>query len=256
MLFVRVMASIRGSIAAVVVILLLNALFVAREAHAKDMPGLEQKCPEAATWIENFHQRMHVQKQVLEAIRPSDPELAKQLSQRAARDQAARDTVFDKTGKPIPSAFKEMLIVDKNNLTWLKPLVEAHGFPTLQKVGLKGVENAWLLVQHADRDPTFQAKVLAELKPRLRTQPFLRSDYALLTDRVLLALHKRQIYGTQFDVKNGRLVLRPTKDLAGLPQRRAEKNLMPLRAYRCFIGSMYRLSTQGAAPTPATHPKP
>ncbi|MDA3914881.1 hypothetical protein [Oleiagrimonas sp.] len=57
--------------------------------------------------------------------------------------------------------------VDKANLVWLKRQVAAHGFPTLERVGVNGIDAAWLLTQHAARDPAFQAEVLAQLKPWL-----------------------------------------------------------------------------------------
>lgn len=213
-----------------------------RVASAKESLRSSQPCPAAATWTANDNQQARAQKQKLEAIHPSDPDLAEQLGQRYALDQAAAKTLIKKSpnfDKPNPEAWKHLLAVHKANLVWFKPIVDAHGFPTVQQVGPKGVEHAWMLVQHAGSDPAFQDKVLAELKTQLLAEPYLRSDYALLTDRVRIAQRKPQIYGTQFTVKGGHLIMQKTEDVARLDKRRASMDLMPISDYRCTLDQMY-----------------
>lgn len=219
-------------------------------ARAEAIPHLSEQCPNAAAFLKAKTERRHAQESKLETIRPSNPALAAQLAQRFARDQAAEDGAikahsFDKpkseTDKQLleSKAVKHLLAVQNADLVWLKPIVAAHGFPTVQQVGLKGVKHAWMLVQHSEMDPKFQAKVLAELNSRLAAEPFLRNDYALLADRVRRAQNKPQIYGTQFTFKDGHLVMQPTEDVVHLDKRRASMNLMPISDYRCFLTVIY-----------------
>ncbi|MDA3876282.1 MAG: hypothetical protein PF483_04260 [Halothiobacillus sp.] len=215
--------------------------------------SLREHCPAAAIWAKKDDAQSAAQKHALEAIRPSDPALAKQLVQRYARDQAVRHALISQGTNQMnthSAAWGKMLAVDKDNLAWLKPQIESNGLPTVQQVGAKGLEAAWMLVQHAGTDPSFQVRVLKKLKPRLRTEPYLRSDYALLTDRIRLSQHKKQLYGTQLTLKHGQMVLQPVENSAGLAQRRARMDLMPLPDYMCEIRLMYHTPVK-SAPQPA-----
>jgi hypothetical protein len=82
--------------------------------------------------------------------------------------------------------------VDRENLAWLRPLVDRDGFPTVAEVGAGGVDDAWILVQHADTDHPFQSRVLEQIRPRMATGEITGQEFALLTDRVLLAEGKKQ----------------------------------------------------------------
>lgn len=79
-------------------------------------------------------------------------------------------------------------------------------------VGYDGVDAAWLLVQHADSDPAFQAEMLTEVGKRVKSHELDLQLYVLLTDRVLLAQGKKQRYGTQLEISDHGLVTRPLED--------------------------------------------
>jgi hypothetical protein len=166
--------------------------------------------------------------------------LARELAQRAERDQNGRHAVMNASAKPGKAEFKHLHEIDQSNLAWIKQQVDASGFPSVGDVGVEGVQNAWLLTQHGDSDPAFQAKVLSQLKQRLKDENFMRADYAMLTDRVRLAQNKRQIYGSQLAPKDdGQWVLRPVEDRAHLDQRRAGMDLMPMADYMCVMRASY-----------------
>lgn len=218
---------------------------------------VEAQCPSAAAWLNGDHSGLSAsQEHALKSIHPSDPALAAQLAKRYARDQAAEQAVIDAHGFSESSTeamkstpVKQLLAIQKADLQWLKPIVNTHGFPTVQQVGVEGVEHAWMLVQHADADPDFQVKVLKELKPRLSVEPFLKNNYALLVDRTHIGRHEKQLYGTQFTTKDGRMVMQPTDDVAHLNARRADMNLMPISDYRCYLDVLYHpQSESGASP--------
>jgi hypothetical protein len=220
-------------------------VLVSGALHAGEMPHLSEQCPHAVAWLQTNHERLETKKRELQAIHPSNPALATHLAQRYGRDQAAEEAAAQDhgLGKSTSEARKHLLAIQTENLAWLKPIIAVHGFPTVRQVGVKGVEHAWMLVQHADMDPEFQADVLAQLKSQLVAEPFLREEYALLTDRVRRAQKKPQIYGTQFTFKDGRLIMQPTEGVSQLDERRASMNLMPVSDYRCVLAVMYHIQS-------------
>src|SRR5947209_12005319 len=140
-----------------------------------------------------------------------DPELRSELLRRTKIDQDARVAITDWLGKQgaidaldkdhqtatQKAEFKKLAATahkaDSENTGWLKQVVENHGWPTRTLVGNDGASAAWLLVQHADADRKFQRKCL-DLMVKLPKAEVSQTDIAYLTDRVLLAEGKRQVY--------------------------------------------------------------
>lgn len=87
--------------------------------------------------------------------------------------------------------------VDKNNTLKLKEIIKQIGWPTISKVGERASHGAWLLVQHADHDPSFQKEVL-ELFKKLPPGEVLKRNIAYLEDRIRFSEKRPQLYGTQF----------------------------------------------------------
>ena len=123
--------------------------------------------------------------------------------------------------------------VDSENTAWLKAIAEKHGWPTITLVGKDGASAAWLLVQHADRDHKFQRHCL-DLMAALPKNEVSQSNFAYLTDRVLLAEGKKQLYGSQYELVDGKLKSRPIENEANVDKRRSEVGLMPLAEYLKF----------------------
>jgi hypothetical protein len=67
----------------------------------------------------------------------------------------------------------------------------------------------------------------------------LQSNLAYLTDRVLLAEGKKQQYGTQVTVVDGKWAPRPLEDEANVDKRRAAAGLSPLAEYLKLIEREY-----------------
>lgn len=224
--------------AAGVVLLGAAPAWAGQATSSQDDSKLSMQCPAAAKWIDAM-ERKHAALHTTDKTNLSNPALRDQLAKRVAADQKVRERAMGAGGKFNKANIKAMLAVDAENLAWLKPLVKTHGFPTKEEVGKKGVDDAWLLVQHADKDPAFQASVLKLLKARLGAGGISKNDYALLVDRVRLAQGKEQLYGSQIAVKNGTYVVKPTKDMAHVDTRRESMNLMPISSYLCVIKATY-----------------
>lgn len=97
--------------------------------------------------------------------------------------------------------------------------------------GTDGAHAAWLLAQHADRDPAFQRHCLDLLTAAVHVGEATRSDLAYLTDRVLLAEGKPQEYGTQVTARAGRHAPIDLRAPDTVDERRAAMDLPPLAVY-------------------------
>lgn len=129
--------------------------------------------------------------------------------------------------------------IDKENTAWMKKLVQEHGWLGKTLVGKKAAHQAWLLVQHADKDPAFQKSCLA-LMEKMPKGEVAGADVAYLTDRVLAAENKPQRYGTQCQMKDGKAFVRDVEDRPNLNKRRAEVGLEPIEDYLKSVEEMYR----------------
>jgi hypothetical protein len=181
--------------------------------------------------------------------RPSDADFKRELVARLDEDQRVREVFANDLrtlGRPSDSTARLMLHTDSVNVGWLKPLLLRWGFPSRAQVGKEGQQAAFLLVQHADQDPGFQAAVLPLLDSAFARGEIPGEAVAMLTDRVRAAQHQRQLYGTQLKMPEGRVVIDPpVEDSAGLDARRARMGLPPMQEYLRVADSAY-----GVRPAP------
>lgn len=87
--------------------------------------------------------------------------------------------------------------IDGENTAWLKADIEANGWYRISTTSEPANNAAWLLTQHADRNPGFQREVLAILEPLVAEKETEASSYAYLFDRVAVNTGRPQRYGTQ-----------------------------------------------------------
>jgi|SRR5580700_9967958 hypothetical protein len=148
-------------------------------------------------------------------------QLRTELLARADRDQTAR--------KSLPPAQRdqqwEQVIapVDRANTARMRQIVAEYGWPGYALAGVDGAHAAWLLVQHAPAE--FQEECLPLLEDAVAHGDAAPRDLAYLTDRVLMHRGEPQIYGTQYQVMDGRLSLWEVRDPDRLDQRRAALGL-------------------------------
>lgn len=225
-------------------LLLMACMAVPAHADDNDDAVLAQRCPAFATW-KNTHAKLSDNNRAKKVIvgKPSEPKLRQQLLEMAKADQAARDALI-KTGLQAGGsdpAVKHLMAVDADDLKALKPVIQRQGFPTPAQVGVDGVESAFILVQHAVKDPAFQQHVLPQLEVLYRQGLVSGQDIALLTDRTLLAQGKPQRYGTQFMSygNNPQMKLRPIEDFAHVDGRRASMGMPKLADYACVLSVVY-----------------
>jgi hypothetical protein len=171
-----------------------------------------------------------------------DADMKAELLRRVAADQALRERLVMamRAGiTPDSATMASLAATDSANTAWLQSLVEQHGWPDRATVGDDGANAAFLLVQHADQDTAFQARVLPALEAAYRRGQAKGQHVALLTDRVAQARGEAQVYGTQATLRDGRMVAGLIRDSSGVDARRAAMGMPPLAEYLRVLDSIY-----------------
>lgn len=119
--------------------------------------------------------------------------------------------------------------VDTKNRPEVLRIFEHYGWVTNSLAGKDASHNFWLLVQH--QTPEIQQRLFPALEKAAKGGDASMSDYAYLYDRVQMDLGKPQHWGSAVKCENGKPVLYPVDDSAGLEARRKELFLMPIRDY-------------------------
>lgn len=153
-------------------------------------------------------------------------------------DQQARRAMMD--GTPNERQIAEIEAVDKKHSARLREIVRQYGWPDKKLAGEDGAHAAWLLVQHADRDPEFQRQCLPLLQEAAARGEVSKRDLAYLIDRVRVNSGQWQLYGTQawWDSR-GTARPRPIENEAEVDRRRAEMGLEPLAEYMKVFPQVY-----------------
>lgn len=142
-------------------------------------------------------------------------------------------------------AFKQLVAeqdsVDRANTARLKAIVDEHGWPSKPLVGEEVAGAAFLIVQHATHDLVFQKEYLAFLEQEHEAGRVSGEPVALLTDRTRQAEGRPQLYGTQMNIEDGRLVVDSIENEDRVDERRAALGLPPLTEYVERVKEAYGL---------------
>ena len=164
-----------------------------------------------------------------------DKLLRRELLARRDEDQRVRGLVSPPKGQYTVRLSNEQAAelerVDTENIRWLGEILAERGWPGRSLVGEDGADAAWLLAQHADRDPARQREFLGALRGAVAQGEASPANLAYLEDRVRVHAGQPQLYGTQFTVTGGQFGPDPIEDPARLDERRAEVGLEPFAAY-------------------------
>jgi len=193
------------------------------------------------------------------------PELRRELLDRKRKDQAVRTLDAANLSIEQRAALADQAeAVDAGNTARMKEIVDAFGWPTRSLVGEDGAAAAWLLVQHADQDVEFQERCLPLLERAADRGEIARSGVAYLTDRVLRARGRPQVYGTQYEAvrdANGNVIADADGKLQYLPplvidvehldDRRHAAGLGPWSEYEATMARIQERSTLFPAPRSA-----
>lgn len=122
-----------------------------------------------------------------------------------------------------------------NNKIKVEAMFNKYGFLGFDKVGKEGSNHFWLLVQHFDKYPEFQKRVLKAMDKEVIMKNANGTDYAYLYDRVKVNAGEKQLFGTQVTYETettGRAIPKNGLiDSADVDKKRMEYNLEPLKDY-------------------------
>jgi hypothetical protein len=178
--------------------------------------------------------RRNAQRGQLRATRAWRRYVSAELLRRAAADQSAR-------------AAGDFAAVDAENLPFVKSLIARRGWPGTTALGTEAAQALWLLAQHADSEPTFQAECLRLLSAAAFNGQASHVHRAYLEDRVRTNAGRPQLFGTQY--RDGRLW--PVERPEDLDRRRTQVGLGPHAEYDQTMRDVFAAPANPAPLTPA-----
>lgn len=143
-------------------------------------------------------------------------------------DLALREKLI-KSGQLSNGYHQEMKEVHTRNAKILSEIIDAIGYPTIDKVGKEANEAAWLVIQHSIAHPEFLKKCVNLLEKAVHENNADPKSLAYLSDRIAVFEGKKQLYGTQFDWDEyGELSPNSFDDLNNVNERRKSIGLNTL----------------------------
>lgn len=163
-----------------------------------------------------------------------EPAIARELLQMQEQDQADRKLASQGSASEVVARIKAG---DDTRQQRLAEIIATKGWPTAPMVGWEAADAAWLIAQHADDGLNFQKQALAlmEKEASKRGLP-IDANIAYLVDRIAVAEHRPQLYGTQFAMpapdKPCDIDFLPLDNRKRVDKRRRAIGLTPLDVYR------------------------
>lgn len=135
--------------------------------------------------------------------------------------------------------FKDSIFTKHKNR--IESLFNKYRYLGINEVGKSGANDFWLLVQHSDKYPEFQKKVLVAMEKAVKKGNANPNNYAYLNDRVKANNGEKQIFGMQVDYReNGQA--KPKNgliDSLNVDSRRKKYQLEPLKKYLNELTEMH-----------------
>ena len=113
----------------------------------------------------------------------------------------------------------EVTRLSAENVQALLAMVPAEGWFSSKTYGQEAATGAFLIIQHSNMD--LQKRFLPTIEAMSERGEALKSEYALMYDRIAVAEGRLQRYGTQMQCVNGQMQPFPTEDPDQIEARRA-----------------------------------
>ncbi|HEY8559190.1 MAG TPA: DUF6624 domain-containing protein [Pyrinomonadaceae bacterium] len=173
-------------------------------------------------------------------VAQTDPALRDELLKMREADQRARAACQGTSDEQLKCLAETLEKVDKPNTARINEIYGRSGFPTAETVGKDGVEAFLLILQHSP-DEQLRRKNLKNVGKAFRRREITPMEYAGYVDRVRVRRNKPQLYGSNFDMKEGRLVMSAVKDRRNLNRRRRKLGLPTIEEYAAKLREVYKL---------------
>jgi len=158
-----------------------------------------------------------------------------------SEDQDLLQKLIDNGELKEDSYHPEMKAIHEKNSARMKAIIQDVGWPTISLVGDEASKAAWLIVQHAISDEVFMTQCLTLLQRAIANNDAEPWCFAYLKDRTLTRKNKPQIYGTQFDFQDGKVVPFPIEDINIVDALRKELGLDTIAEASERIQQRYKL---------------
>jgi hypothetical protein len=143
------------------------------------------------------------------------------------------------TGK-MQEFMTEALRKDSLNQVFLDSVIIQYGcWPGYHLVGEEGDRAAWFIVQHADRNITFQEKCLHLLVQAFEQENTYPHNVAYLYDRIMINKSLKQRYATQMRIIAGKVIFINMEDEKNVEYYRHYFNLPPVSLYKKEVEERY-----------------
>ena len=171
----------------------------------------------------------------------ANPQVREELLRMEKADQDARMKCVNGTADEQVKCLAEISrSIDEPNTKRLGRIFDQIGFPNTAKVGKDGMQAFMILLQHASGDE-LRVKALKPITTAFKKNELPSMDYANFVDRLRLHQGKKQLYGTGFDFRDGKMVLSPTEKPKDLDKRRAKIGLPPMSEAIKMMKEIYHL---------------
>ena len=138
--------------------------------------------------------------------------------------------------KRAPPELERVQLIDRVNTARLEAWIQRCGWPRRTTHGEAAVGAAWLLTQHADQSPAFQARALDLIRQAVEAGEESASDLAYLSDRLAVANGQPQLYGTQGMIEGEcKFRLLPIDDPVKVDQRRLSLKWPTIKEYEQLV---------------------
>jgi len=169
------------------------------------------------------------------------PAIRDELVQMEKVDQDARNKCTNATADDQIKCLADISkSIDEPNTERLTQIFDQIGFPNTAKVGKEGLQAFMLILQHAPTDD-LRVRSLKPITRAFKSNELPPMAYANFVDRLRLHQKKKQLYGTGFDLKDGKMILSPTEDLKSLEKRRKKIGLPPMSEAVKMMKELYHL---------------
>jgi len=123
----------------------------------------------------------------------------------------------------------DMRTLHEANARELELAIDDEGWPTLDEIGEKALEAAFLIALNAMSRPALQRRCLTQMKAAANRGEIPARHPAILEDRIRVLEGRPQLYGTQLDWDDdGNLAPLPIDNEELVDSRRARAGLPPL----------------------------
>jgi hypothetical protein len=166
----------------------------------------------------------------------SNAALRDELRAMATEDQDVRQRwIKDQQNQAL---MDEMKTLSEKQVARLREIVKQYGWPGRSLVGDNGMSDAWTIAQHGGSE--FLHEMLPLMKEAVDKHELEGGLYATSVDRTLIQDGKKQLYGSQFNTREGKCEPLPIEDPEHVEERRKAIGLGPLDEYTKQLCELYK----------------